>query len=188
MTAHPQFTSAIATIVAALVGGTITYLVAVFTKESKVSEFRQTWIDGLREDTAKFIGIWYYVAAELELVPSEELTTRDFWRSMKDEFMELEILQAKIQLRLNPKEHAGVIEQLTFLARGESFTGLTHDQRTTEIGAFSDDIQVILKSEWDRVKRGEATYRVVKRGSMWALATALLLLLIFGAVRLELLG
>src|SRR5690606_29070943 len=133
------FAGAIATITAALLGGGVTYLIAVFTKESKVSEFRQNWIDALREDTANFIGIWYHVAAELQLVPKEELTTRQFWRSMKDELTQLEVLQAKITLRLNPKEHSSIITKLSFLANGESLTGLTHDQRVAKITSFSDD-------------------------------------------------
>ncbi|CAG2091175.1 hypothetical protein XCY_002363 [Xanthomonas euroxanthea] len=188
MTSNSPFIGATATIIAALVAGSVTYLVAVFTKESKVSDFRQGWIDNLREDTAKFIGIWYYVAAELELVPSQEFTTRDFWRSMKSEFMELEILQAKIELRLNPNEHASVIEQLKSLAQGESFTGLTHAQRKQEIESFSNDVQGILKSEWRRVKRGEPTYRAIKLASKLALASGLILLLIVGAIRLGAFG
>lgn len=184
MTYFSTFAGAIATIVAALVGGGITFLVAVFTKENKVSDFRQNWIEGLREDTARFIGIWYYVAAELELVPSDEFSSRDFWRSMKDQFMELEILQARIGLRLNPGEHAEVIESLGFLAQGESLTALTHAQRKAEIESFSEEVQRILKSEWTRVKRGEDTYRNIKRVSKWMLAIGAILLLVVGTIQL----
>jgi hypothetical protein len=184
MTNFSTFAGATATIIAALVGGGITYLVAVFTKENKVSDFRQDWIDGLREETARFIGIWYYVAAELEFVPPEEFSTRHFWRSMKDQFMELEILQAKIELRLNPSEHSGVIERLGFLTQGESLTGLTHAQRKAEIDFFSREIQRILKGEWNRVKVGEDTYRTIKRVSKWVLAIGLILLLVVGVAQL----
>lgn len=184
MNSLSHFAGSIGTIVAALVGGGITYLVAVFTKESKVSEFRQNWIDGLREDAAKFIGIWYYVAAELELVPSAEFSTREFWRSMKDEFMQMEVLQARIVLRLNPEEHSSVIEQLKFLANGESLTGLTHSQRVAEISSFSDDVQKILKGEWARVKKGENTYRFVKTASKIVLIVAFLALAIAGLAHL----
>src|SRR5690606_7505857 len=164
--------------------GSITYLVAVFTKESKVSEFRQSWIDGLREDTAEFIGIWYFEAAELELVPSSEFSTREFWRSMKGELMQMEILQARITLRLNPEEHSGVIDQLRFLANGESLTGLAHTQRVEEITSLSDDVQKILKSEWTRVKNGENTYRLIKTVSKIVLIVAFLSLAIAGLIQL----
>lgn len=156
---------AAATIIAAFIAGSITYLVAVFTKESKVSDFRQSWIDGLREDTAKFIGIWYYVAADIDLLNDQEVSSRDFWKSSKDEFIQMEIMQAKIELRLNSKEHADAIEQLRYLASGESIAGLSHPQRVEEIRSFSDKIQKILKSEWTRVKNGENTYRLIKNAS-----------------------
>ena len=172
------FVGAAATILAAFIAGSITYLVSVFTKEGKVSDFRQNWIDGLREDTAKFIGIWYYVAADVDLLTEEEVTSREFWRGAKDEFIQMEVLQAKIELRLNPKEHSEAIEQLRFLATGESIAGLSHLQRVEEIRSFSDKIQKILKSEWTRVKQGEATYRYIKHASRVLILVASLSLMV----------
>jgi hypothetical protein len=176
------FVGAVATIFAAVVGGAITFLVAVFTKESKISEFRQNWIDGLRDDTSRFIGTWYHVAAELELVDPSEYATREFWRSMKSELLELEILQSRIELRLNPDEHRIAIAKVKFLANGESLTALNHDQRKAQIESFSETMQSILRDEWRRVKRGEETYRLVKTYSKWALVLCLLLLLTVGVL------
>src|SRR5688500_13734282 len=45
---------AIATIVAALITAALSYVNLTLTKEQKTSEFRQAWIEGLREDLAAF--------------------------------------------------------------------------------------------------------------------------------------
>jgi hypothetical protein len=124
------------------------------------------------------------VAAELDLVDPQDFSSREFWRSMKDEFMQMEILQARIVLRLNPLEHGEVIERLEFLAQGESLTGLTHEVRKAEIESFSTQIQGLLKSEWSRVKRGEDTYRAVKQVSKFVLAACLIIVLAVVVIQL----
>jgi len=181
MASLSPYASAVATVLAALIAGLITFLVAVFTKESKVSEFRQAWIEELRNDAAKFIGVWYYVTSELELITDTSIfASRDFWRSMKDEFLELEVLQARIELRLNPRENQKLIEQVRFLASGETLTGLPFDQRKREIDHFSAQIQDVLRSEWSRVKKGEDTYRTIRQASSFiAWVAALVLFAVF---------
>ena len=44
----------IATVVAALITALIAYINLTLSKEQKTSEFRQAWIDGLRNDLAAF--------------------------------------------------------------------------------------------------------------------------------------
>jgi hypothetical protein len=165
------YAGAIGTVLAALVAGAITFLVTVFTKESKVSEFRQSWIDGLRHDASRFIGIWYFVTGDIDLVKdSNELSNRKFWRDLRDEMIELETLQSRIELRLNPTEHASVIDQVRMLASAEAMAGLAFDARKREIDAFSYQIQQILKDGWEQVKLGEETYRTVRmvsRAATW---------------------
>lgn len=157
------FAGAIGAVAAALVAGAITFLVAVFTKESKISEFRQAWINDLRLDTSRFIGIWYYITSDLDLVENtSDFSNREFWRDLRDEVIELETLQSRIELRLNPTEHAVVIDQVRMLASAEAVTGLSFEQRKREIDEFSRQIQRVLKEEWALVKVGEETYRKVR--------------------------
>ena len=42
-------------LVAALLAGAIAALTLIVNKENKISEFRQAWIDGLREDLTNFL-------------------------------------------------------------------------------------------------------------------------------------
>ncbi len=41
-------------IAAAFIAGAVSFIVTVLSKEQKTSEFRQAWIDALREDLAIF--------------------------------------------------------------------------------------------------------------------------------------
>jgi hypothetical protein len=54
-----DFAGPTATVLAALIAASITFLISVFTKEAKVSEFRQAWIESLRNDLAKFVGFGF---------------------------------------------------------------------------------------------------------------------------------
>ena len=49
-----QSVTAIATVVAALIAAAMSFISLTLNKEQKTSEFRQAWIDGLREDLAAF--------------------------------------------------------------------------------------------------------------------------------------
>jgi hypothetical protein len=75
---------AIATTVAAIIAGTIAFLSTILAKEQKTSEFRQNWIDALREDIADFVGesdVFFGYA----LVPrNDETSGLDFVEAHKD--------------------------------------------------------------------------------------------------------
>ena len=51
----PTIFVAAGTIAAALISGTIAFLNLIISKEQAVSEFRQRWIDALREEIADFL-------------------------------------------------------------------------------------------------------------------------------------
>ena len=167
--------AATATVIAALIGATLTFLVAVFTKENKTSEFRQSWIDALRADIAEFISIWYFITADLAAVAREGTGgkgAREYGQAFKTELLKIEELQARIELRLNPKEHAVLIAEIRRLVKIQNMVALPSEQQVATIEAFVASVQAVLKSEWKRVKLGEPTYRVVK----WAGFAGLLVL------------
>lgn len=157
--------AAAATVIASFIGATLTFLVAVFTKENKTSEFRQSWIDALRADVAEFIAIWYFITTDLEAVAKEGtrgVSVREYGQSLKAELIKIEMLQARIELRLNPDEHAELIAKIRQLAKIHNMVGLTFDQRVTTIEEFTKSFQTALKREWKRVKSGELIYQIVK--------------------------
>ena len=132
-------------ILAAVIAGAIAFLASVFSKENKVSEFRQAWIDALRDDISEFIGAFYWVSDVASERP-DELTT------LKDEFVKLEHMQARIELRLNDKkEHREILRQLHGIVRFETFNVQDTDARDRAVHSFVAESRRILKKEWKRV-------------------------------------
>lgn len=164
-----------ATVLAALIAASITFLVAVFTKDSKISEFRQVWIDSLRNDLAQFVGVWYYLANEIKQLkkPIDDAVILELWKAVKPEIKQIEELQIRIELRLNPKEHADLIKHIHQLAKIENFVGEPFETWKSAIDEFTAESQKVLKTEWNVVKKGEPTYRWVKRISFYAVLAAI---------------
>lgn len=166
-----------ATVLAALIAASITFLVAVFTKDSKISEFRQAWIDALRNDLAQFVGIWYYLANEFQQLkrPADDVAIDELWKAIKPEVKQIEELQTRIELRLNPKEHSDLIKNIHQLAKVDDFIGKPFATWKSAIDQFTAESQKVLKTEWGVVKRGEPTYRWIKRLSFCAILVAVML-------------
>src|SRR6218665_2619513 len=63
-----QALAAVATLVASLIAAAVAFVNLTLTTELKTSEFRQAWIDGLREGLAKFLGAARAFARAVEVV------------------------------------------------------------------------------------------------------------------------
>jgi hypothetical protein len=131
----------VGSLIAAL--GTLIGLVA--GKESKISEFRQVWIDELRHDLSEAISCSFAVARGSAQADS----------SLVDQ--QLDLLLIRIRLRLNAKEklHRSLLVELGAL-RDKAEAGLNLGQQSALVSEVS---QLVLKEEWDRVKTGEWKYR-----------------------------
>jgi len=122
----------------------------VVAKESKISELRQQWIDGLRSDVAKLVSLALQIAT---------VSTAQELRDANECIM-------RIQLRLNMKEQES-IDLNTALNSLQNHAKLNNDTllKNQTLQALANDVihktQVILKNEWKRVKRGEWRYIVV---------------------------
>ena len=101
---------AIATLVAALIAGAIAFVNLTLTKEMKTSEFRQAWIDGLRDELAAFFGASRAFARategmqlfDLNQVPQIALPfTAEKISDLRYQAAET---FSKVKLRLNPDE------------------------------------------------------------------------------------
>ena len=171
---------AVATVLAALIAATITFLVAVFAKESKTSEFRQNWIDGLRSDLSKFVSLQIHLASEYgrRLDQAQDETTSAFWQRINPQLLDMEEIQSRIELRLNPEEHVKLIVMVRDLTKLSVFTKLPDNEQAQLINHFIAESQRVLKTEWEVVKKGEPTYRWVKRFALFLAATALAAMLV----------
>lgn len=164
---------AIATVVAALITGAISFVNLTLTKEQKTSEFRQAWIDALREDLAQFLGAARAFARAVEVVhqfgpdykSKVPLTVSD--EKVSDLRYQAAETYCRIQLRLNPSEPEHV-ELLRLLRRAiDEQNAMLHsgggiDPTMKAIEVANEYAQPVLKKEWERVKRGELPFRLAR--------------------------
>lgn len=157
---------AVGAISAALIAGLISFVVTVLAKDQKVSEFRQAWIDALRNDAAELVSHLAISALALKgqriLAQQGQVITGVEVAGYK-EFVVVKGCVLRIRLRLNPKEHKQLLSALQKLDLGESGT-IEHAESV--LNEFTTEVQKVLKSEWERVKQGELSIRCVRWGGL----------------------
>lgn len=164
----PTIFVAAGTIAAALISGTIAFLNLIISKEQAVSEFRQRWIDALREEIADFLSAANSISVHSQVAfarrESEKVSLEEAVAPLHDPLGRLYATYHRIMLRLNPEEHKGLSVRINSLEKAMSNPKLLVE--STTLGSMLADVnteaQLMLKREWTRVKRGEVTYRVVK--------------------------
>ncbi len=162
-----------ATIVAALIAGAISFVNLTLTKEQKTSEFRQAWIDALREDLATFFAtIRAFSRAHQELQLFGKDNKDDAPLAITGEMvsnLRYQVAETKyrIQLRLNPKEKEHIeLFRLMNVAMDTQQRVIERKAETNEtllaVEAAASYAPDVLKKEWDRVKKGEFPFRLVR--------------------------
>jgi hypothetical protein len=153
---------AVGAVVAALIAGLVSLLGLIVSKEQKVSEFRQAWIDALRTELSSLIA---HANAIHGAGAARYKTPAEIWNVARPDFVGINEAAARIRLRLNPKEN----EAITVLAEIEALEGLLAPGQAmnyAQINATEKKLvavaQVVLKTEWRRVQRGETVYRVAR--------------------------
>jgi hypothetical protein len=145
------------TVIAGLVAALASLLGLVISKESKVSEFRQKWIDELRKDTASFLSLAGDYAAD-----------RMLGQSKSTEKINQKAAMIRLRLNLKEKDHRELLESIQSLRDRaaqqqptQSTAALQAAQQAFGVAvADSADIAArILKREWNVVKRGELVYK-----------------------------
>lgn len=165
MDVPPSAYPAIGAVTAAIIAGGISFVVTVLAKEQKTSEFRQAWIDALRNDVSDFISTVGTLSSFLRLKrgqPPADLLA--FLEQRSDDVHRMGVSYNRILLRLNPREHTKLTTRLkdllSVMSSYEKALDEKHvDQLTDEVVA---EAQRILKAEWRRVKRGEIVFRATK--------------------------
>lgn len=128
-------------ILVAVITATAGWLALVLTKELKVSEFRQKWVDELRQDIAILV-------ANSQLLSTKEEGTNTA------ELKELLHITQRIKYRLNPDDTEGLIDyidELTSLIVNSK--GICKPQIEPLIENINETSHTILKTEWERVKK-----------------------------------
>lgn len=167
---------AIGAIGAALITSAMTFISLVHNKEQKTSEFRQAWIDALRNELSDVIA---HLNAIQGAVEANYSSSQDRWKVVREDYIGINRATAKIRLRLNSNEDASknilaIIENLEILfAPGNRVDYRDLNDREKKLVTGS---QVLLKQEWDRVKKGELTYRVAKNSAFIVFVCSILAL------------
>lgn len=158
----------IGAIVAAMVAGLVSFIVTILAKEQKTSEFRQAWIDALRQDLSDFAAAAISLTDPVRLLAESSATASELRRHLlKERYPELKQIEAtrtRILLRLNPEEHCKLI---SLIERAYSYSAARDERDDPNAGSrliadFVSESQAVLKYEWKRVKRGETVFWVTK--------------------------
>lgn len=171
-------------IIAAIVGGVVAFIVSVLSKEQKTSEFRQAWIDALRNEIADYVSknIAFIDAVDIHKArESSRKELREF--ILDDRFVDvlgIEAARARIILRLNPYEHKTLITLVNNVyGRSGVFAPDSYASASQRIEALLSESQQLLKGEWSRVKTGEPIFYWTKWLSLVLAISGLIVIAIF---------
>jgi hypothetical protein len=167
-------------VIAAFISGYWSFVNLIVSKDQKVSEFRQCWIDKLREDIAKFTShvLSFQTAwmAYKHLNANEKEHGAKFLIEKNSDIKELTELSNRIRLRLNPTENEDLITLLDDIDRYITSPSNLRDGDDVIRTAnhFIIDSQKLLKNEWNRVKSGEKGFRYTRNMSALLIFTVII--------------
>jgi len=163
-----QLLVAVGAIIAALIAGAFSYFNLITAKESKVSEFRQQWIDALRQEIATYVSrIRTLMALGVSDESSNTETNLELLKERSRLHEEALAAYSAIHLRINKNE----VDKYAKGLNDEFIKALEDAQEDFEFG--DNDLKLglkeviskaapVLKHEWNRVRAGESSYRCAK--------------------------
>ena len=171
MEISPSTYPAVGAIAAALIGGTISFISMMLSKDQKISEYRQNWIDLLRSDISDFVALFSTITSYEIIAFGKSKEKGDaFVEELQEDWFKLNRLASSIQLRLNPKEHKQLIQYIldaTDLAADTNAATRTLAQISLMESKIIFASQIVLKDEWRRVKRGEWSFFITKWSALF---------------------
>jgi hypothetical protein len=186
-----QLFSAVGVIVAALIGGFLSLLSLVTSKDQKVSDLRYEWITAFRDELATLLAElnWSEFWAE-EFKKNAANAGRNPWTEDAYKNSYLTIAKSATSLRLRLNRH--VEDASLRVASGKFLKKLDEvlqDKWTSLITAdlepFSRELRElaaqILSSEWKRIEQGESGQRTLKKIAIGVLIVGVLGVVVVGA-------
>jgi hypothetical protein len=173
---------AIGALMAALVAGTFALLGLVISKENKISEFRQAWIDAVRKDIADYTaavkGLANYQAIKER--PGNAKNKLEYEKLLQPIYRDAVAAQMSIRARLNKDDSNADLKTLnvSLLTRLDEVQALMneskHDAASKLLVDLHNVVNPLLKHEWERVKKGERTYVLARNGAWILIGVSLL--------------
>jgi hypothetical protein len=93
--------SGTATIIGASIAAVVALVGLVASNEQKTSEFRQAWIDGLRNDLATYLS---RINAAYDAKSAGFAIKPELWKVVREDMASMNGASSRIKLRLNHKE------------------------------------------------------------------------------------
>jgi uncharacterized membrane protein YraQ (UPF0718 family) len=169
-----------ATIFAAFIAAIVGLISLTVSKEGKISDFRQAWIDSLREDLTQFLAATRIMIRLLEekrafALDPEHPNKNIFFKDEDGLKARLKVVECyqRILLRLNASQpdHQKLLAYLdeTIQKTGQ-LTGDSTASPAEVLGAVkiaSDSAAAVLKEEWKTVKAGEPTFQLISKVSKY---------------------
>jgi hypothetical protein len=183
-------------VLAAFVTGLITLTTLIVSKEDKVTDSRQKWLEDLRSETANLLAV---VDTLVRLVEPDvkkrakdnlhglaDADLSDFRKKYPDLYKSLNEMHFRVLLRLDPVRHRDAetheriikaIEELNI-----AFYGPCTQGDLEKIGKLRDaiirDTQEAIRSAWERVKQGETGFSVLREVLRFGAAILFILIIV----------
>lgn len=169
--------AAIGTMGAALIAATLSFLGLIISKEQKISDFRQAWIESLRIEVSTYLTNINAIRDALQITYT---TQAEKVSTLSPLYNSLNTSTFNIILRLNPGEKTNQLLIITM----NSFNDIIADESISSSEQFKilesemlAQSKSILKYEWNRVKRGETTFFISKICAAIIILSIIILLL-----------
>ena len=163
---------------AALVAGFFAFMNLIVSKEQKVSEFRQDWINSLRNSVSCYISSLTYLSSlykHYSKKPKEEKDSFEMTKGVEKVYAKVNESYNDIIFRINENEKNREGKELNkaFLEAlkntREHYNKNDFSSARAACDPLRDATKPLLKFEWKRVKNGEPNYRYSKYFSIFVL-------------------
>lgn len=143
----------------ALLAGVTSLLGLIISKENRVSDFRQEWINGLRAEIASLIGRAYDL--NRARVSPGERPDRPL-ESDRTDLLHMELALAQIDLLMNPRDESIVQKAKAIVDELSPGGPVGEEQLSGLVNELRNESKRYLKKEWEVVKKGERVFQVAK--------------------------
>jgi len=156
---------------AAIVAGFFSFVNLISSKENKVSEFRQDWINSLRSSISQYIASLFYLSTLYKHYLEKDAAKRDKFemtKGIEQIYSKVNVAYNDIIFRINDNEIFEKAKKINsdFLAALEKTREQFNKNEFLEVRESCFDLRnktkPLLKSEWERVKNGERSFRFSK--------------------------
>ena len=167
---------AMATITASLIASAISFVNLTLTKEQKTSEFRQAWINALRDDLSVFFACAraFARATEEQHNADKNSESDNLFKISSEKVSDIRYqvaeVYSRVMLRLNPEdtEHEELLRLMDVTIEKQN-VALREKENSVEtmkaIKIATDYSRPLIKKEWIRVKEGEPAFKNARNGA-----------------------